>query len=314
MKRLLLGVALVAFLLFTAATSLTQVNPGQRAVVRRFGQVQPETRGPGLYVGLPWGIDRVDAVSIDTPRQITIGFDPKLAEEDEDVNPAGQFLTGDHNLVNIQAVVSYTIREDEVARYVLHKDRVDTVVAWVAESVVAEWVAAQPVEKVLLHGHRILSERLVAELPARLEPYQMGIKIERATLKPPFPPEEVRDDFEKVNQADTGIRTKVNQAEEKANAFKNEAAKEKNKIEQDAQGYARERLLEAEADAAKFTKKLEQYLAIKKTNPSYLDVLWLEEMTRLYVRMGEAGRIDLLDHFLEKGGLTILQSPLPKKK
>ena len=51
------------------------------------------------------------------------------------------------------------------------------------------------------------------------------------------------------------------------------------------------------------------------TNPDYLNALWLDDMTRLYGRMKEAGRIDVLDHYLSKEGLTITQFPLmPKKK
>ena len=45
------------------------------AVVRRFGQVVARP-GPGLWVGLPWGIDRVDRVPVRTARQLTVGYDP----------------------------------------------------------------------------------------------------------------------------------------------------------------------------------------------------------------------------------------------
>ena len=42
---------------------------------------------------------------------------------------------------------------------------------------------------------------------------------------------------------------------------------------------------------------------------------WQDDMTRIYARMKEAGRIDVLDHYLSKEGLTITQFPLlPKKK
>jgi hypothetical protein len=38
-------------------------------------------------------------------------------------------------------------------------------------------------------------------------------------------------------------------------------------------------------------------------------------MTRLFAKMQEAGRIDVLDHFLSGEGLNIMQFPLlPKKK
>ena len=52
-----------------------------------------------------------------------------------------------------------------------------------------------------------------------------------------------------------------------------------------------------------------------ETIADYLDALWLDDMTRLYTRMKDTGRIELLDHFLASEGLTITQFPLqPKKK
>ena len=60
MKRrrwLLLLVPLAAYLL----TGVAEIRPEERAVVRRFGRVVA-LPGPGLWVGLPYGIDRVDRV------------------------------------------------------------------------------------------------------------------------------------------------------------------------------------------------------------------------------------------------------------
>ena len=73
MQRFVVLVLLIAALLFTAATAVTQVQPGERAVVRRFGRVLPDTPGPGLYVGLPWGIDRVDRVAVGRVRRVSVG-------------------------------------------------------------------------------------------------------------------------------------------------------------------------------------------------------------------------------------------------
>src|SRR5205809_927416 len=96
--RLPLGLLLLAWLL----TGVTQVRPGERAVVRRFGAVVA-TPGPGLWVGFPWGIERVESVPVDLVRRVVIGFSPELAATA--ILPPGQMLTGDHNLVEIQAVI-----------------------------------------------------------------------------------------------------------------------------------------------------------------------------------------------------------------
>src|SRR2546428_852366 len=97
----LLGAGLIGYLL----TGLTQVRPGERAVVRRFGKVVDKP-GPGLLVGLPYGMDRVDRVPVDLLRRVRVGFQPGTEQTDE-TTPAGQLLTGDQNLVNVQVVVAY---------------------------------------------------------------------------------------------------------------------------------------------------------------------------------------------------------------
>ena len=260
--RLFLWLGLIAFLLFTAGTSFTVINSGERAVVRRFGRVLPESPGPGLHVGLPWGIDRVDREPIVQLRTINVGFNPKRVEEDQEITPQGQFLTGDHNLVNVQAEISYSVREEEVERYVLQKDRVDTVLAWLTESVLSEYIAGQNVDHLLLRGQQELRKRLLQELPERLRPYHLGIQIENANLKPLFPPEEVREEFEKVSQAETSIGTKVYQAEQESATRKRETESETYKLLRLAGADAASKRLEAESDANTFSTKLEQYRLI----------------------------------------------------
>ena len=53
MKRFVLALAALLFLVYTAATALTQVQPGERAVIRRLGRVLPDKPRPGLTIGLP---------------------------------------------------------------------------------------------------------------------------------------------------------------------------------------------------------------------------------------------------------------------
>src|SRR5947209_2624455 len=91
-----------------ALSGAVQIRPGERGVVRRFGRVLPQPLEPGLSIQLPWGMDRVDRVAVDRVQSITVGFQEEEFAEDE--IPVGQMLTGDHNLVNVQAVLTYNVR------------------------------------------------------------------------------------------------------------------------------------------------------------------------------------------------------------
>src|SRR6516164_6192794 len=95
-----LWILLLLLLAGYGLTGVAQVRPGERAVVRRFGRVLAHKPQPGLWIGLPWGMDRLDRVAVDRVQTVTVGY-PEAG--DASAMPAGQVLTGDHNLVNVAA-------------------------------------------------------------------------------------------------------------------------------------------------------------------------------------------------------------------
>src|SRR5262249_47432433 len=125
-RRTILAVLVVLLGLYLL-TGVTQVRSDERAVVRRFGRVLDYQPGPGLWIGLPWGMERVDRVRVDEVRRVEVGYQPD-ADEDGQTTLPGQFLTGDHNLVNLQMIVNYAVRHDELVNYVVHADEVNALV------------------------------------------------------------------------------------------------------------------------------------------------------------------------------------------
>jgi membrane protease subunit HflK len=63
--------ALTGYLL----SGFVQVRPGECAVVRRFGRVVA-VPGPGLWIGLPCGMEQVDRVPVDLVRRVAVGYQP----------------------------------------------------------------------------------------------------------------------------------------------------------------------------------------------------------------------------------------------
>ncbi len=312
--RLLLIIAGAVLLLSAAATGLTRIAPGERGVVRRFGRVLADKPGAGLYRGLPWGMERVDRVPVDTQRRITVGF---VGGETDDATgtPAGQLLTGDHNLVNVQAEIYYQVNEDEVEKFALQADRVEPLLTRLAEAALAEWIAGRKVDDVLVRGKLELPAYVRDAVQQRLRPYDLGVEIQQASISCLNPPDEVKAAFEEVATAQHAKDTKKNQAQQKANTRLNTTKATVNQMDRFAAQYAQAQKLQAEAEAAAFLKQFGQYREIAAKDPSYLNTLWLDAMTRIYGKMKEAGRIDVLDHYLSKEGLTITQFPLlPKKK
>jgi membrane protease subunit HflK len=301
------------FVEWTVYTALTQVPSDQRAVIRRFGRVLPHKPQPGLHVGWPWGIDRVDLAPVGKVRKIDLGFDDK-AEKDDEVVPSGQLLSGDHNLVNVQASIRFNVREEDMEKYVLQQENVDGFVARAAESLLAEWIAGRKVNDVLKRGRSELPRFLQVQMQERLGAYGLGIEIEQASVII-LAPDEVKAAFDRVAQAETGMGTQINQAREKANSLNKAAEAEVKRILDQANSYDRIERDNAANEAANFKLRLAQYREFTARDPNYLNTLWLDDMTRLFTRMKASGRIELLDHVLSDGGLTITQFPLqPRKK
>ena len=149
----------------------------------------------------------------------------------------------------------------------------------------------------------------------RLRDCDLGVQIEVASITRLNPPEEVKEAFDRVSQAQNNIQTQVNFADENAQRRLRDAEAEVFRTQRLTAAYVHSQELQARAEAENFLKRLEQYRQLSRANAGYLNALWLDEMARLYARMQSAGRIDLLDHYLTGDGLSILQFPaLPRKK
>jgi membrane protease subunit HflK len=311
MRRILLGILAAAVVAY-GLSGVVEVRPGERAVVRRFGRVLDEKPGPGLWIGLPWGMDQVDRVPVERVQRVTIGFSD--GDGDGQSMPAGRLLTGDQNLVDVQAEIYFKVRADRLEDYVTHQDRIPALLARAAETVMGEWVAGRTVDEVLLNGKNALRPELTEGTRERIESYNLGVEVLDAQVALIAPPGQVKEAFDSVAQAQTRIATLLNQAEQDAEAKLRVAHSEAFRVEQLALAYASSQKLLAQRDAERFTTRLEQYRRGLKNNPFYLRQIWEEERGKLFAAMRESGQLGLLDDHLGADGLDLtVAPPLPKK-
>jgi membrane protease subunit HflK len=279
-------------------------------VVRRFGRMLEQVPEPGLWVGLPWGMDRVDRVKVDRVQSVIVGYQ----EESDQTIPPGQMLTGDHNLVNVQVTLSYKVLPGQVVEYLLHSERAEDLITRAAEAVMAEWVAGRDVDEVLLNGKRQMREDLIRQTQAYLEPYNVGVDILDARVGLIAPPDEVKPAFDDVARNQTAIAKVVNNAEEKANRDWATALAKRFRLEQDTAAAIHGQLLQARREVESFTRRLQQYEQGRQENPYYLRQIWEEERGKLLARLKEKGQLGLLDHHLGPDGLDLsIAPPIPRK-
>ena len=214
----LLFIGLLAYL----STGIKQIRPGERAIVRRFGQVLDVQPKPGVWIGLPAGMDRVDKIAVDQVRRVTVGF-REGQDVSSDITPAGQMITGDQNLVNVQIVVSYVVDTDDLVTYVLHQARCEQMLALTCETVLAEWVGGQEVMYLLSQGKSELPGEVLARARERLKHHPLGVKLRSVSLTFLLPPDDVRDAFDRVNQAAARMDQQTNEAKQFAEQERSKA-------------------------------------------------------------------------------------------
>ena len=279
MKRALLVLA-VLLLLGYLATGVYQVQPGELAIVRRFGRVLDEPRLPGLNIGLPWGLDRVDRVAIDEQRQITVGFVAD-AVTDPQTAPPGQVLTGDNNLVDLQVKVFYTIARNDpraAVRFVLNQDRIEPLLIRAADSALIAELATEQVDRVLLGQSRTLESRIQERLTEVIQPYRIGVSIASVNLTHIQPPEELVEAFREVNRA----RTQMQIAEREALSYRQtEVSAARQSAERErarALAAYRDRVRQAQVEADNFLVLWHNLQAAGADRDTALLTLYLKEM------------------------------------
>lgn len=234
--RAFLPTALTVLSLLYLGSGLYIVQPGEQAVLRRFGSVLPGEVGPGLHYRLPWPIDRVDVISVTSIRR---------AETDRAL-----MLTGDENLINVRLSVHYQV-EDPVA-YLFRVTEADSLVASAAEAAVRQVIAEEAVDKILTVDKAEIQRRTATIAEATLDTYETGLRIVDVQLLESSPPEAVADAFRDVASAREDKQTLVNEALAYQNEIIPTARGEAATTTNTARAYAAEKLNRAKGEAARF--------------------------------------------------------------
>lgn len=272
---LLLLVLLLAYL----STGLYEVRPGEVGVVRRFGRVLDSPWSPGLNLGLPWGLDRVDRVAVDEQRQLSVGF-VEAEELGRPGLPQGQFLTGDNHLIDVRATVAYRVDRTHVTAFVVNEDRRESLFRHAAEESLAEALAADRMDPLLLGRARELELRMQALLIKRLEGYRLGLQIDSVNLTYAQPPQELAEVFREVNAMRNYRDRARTQAEKDREIAVSTTRTEARQIGAASQASARDRTTRARADADAFLALLRQ-----ADSPQALLTIYLREMGDVLKRM-----------------------------
>jgi len=223
--------------LFYLASGFYVVQPGEQAIVRRFGQVLPGEIGPGLHYRVPWPVDQVDIVSVSAVRR---------TETDRAL-----MLTGDENLINVRLGVHYVVADP--AAYLFRVTDPDTLVSAAAEAAARQVIAEEAVDNVLTIDKALIQSRAAELAQATLDAYETGLQIVDVQLLESSPPEAVADAFRDVSSAREDKQTVVNEALAYQNEVVPTARGDAATLVNAARAYAAEKVNAAQGEAARFS-------------------------------------------------------------
>ncbi|NOY82493.1 MAG: FtsH protease activity modulator HflK [Kiritimatiellaeota bacterium] len=211
LRRWTAGLAAVAVAAYLFSGLLT-IGTDERGVLLRFGRVRGEPLLPGVHLTLPAGIDRVARIRLRRTRRITVGAGTGLRTVGALPTPEqSQFLTGDRNIVDLQASVQFVV--DDPVAYLFRTTAPDALVRNAVEAALCEVVGAMTVDDVLTRRKAEVQNSARTAAQRLLQGYGAGVSLLSVSIERVGPPEAVADAFRDVVSARADSRRRKAEAE-----------------------------------------------------------------------------------------------------
>nr|WP_179588733.1 FtsH protease activity modulator HflK [Pigmentiphaga litoralis] len=274
------------------------VQEGQVAVVTQFGKYKETTRA-GFQWRLPYPIQSHEIVNQSQLRTIEVGFRNNSRSK---VLQESLMLTDDENIVDMQFVVQYRLKEGGARDYLFNSRNPDESVKQAAESAMREVVGKKKMDFVLYEGRTEVAAEVTKLMQNIMDIYGTGVLISTVAIQNAQPPEQVQAAFDDAVKAGQDRERQVNEGQAYANEVIPRAAGAASRLLQEAEGY-RSRIVEnAEGDASRFTQVLTEY---QKAPGVTRDRLYLDTMQEVFTNASKV----LVD---TRSGNNLLYLPLDK--
>ena len=253
-RWLVLLLAVIA--LWIGFTSFHVVEQNEQGVVLRFGRVA-RTAPAGFCVTFPWPVETVETVRTTEVRTMSIGF--RLRDEFRRVPPLEdqlQWLTGDTNIVEIQTVVQYMIKDPVDFLYRVadldEETPKDYALRVMGESVLTSLVARMEVDEALAAGKASLQESSRRLIQAAADEMRLGVQVLSVNIVEASPPPDVIAAFNDVTSAKADKERLLSEADGYVKDLLPKARAQANRIVTEAEIYRSETTNGARGEASRF--------------------------------------------------------------
>ncbi len=248
---MLLGLVITAWL----ASGFFIVDPQLRGVVLQFGKYR-STATEGLNWRVPYPFQSHELVNISQVRNVEVGFQESASVKRR--NPKESLvLTDDENIIDIQFVVQYEIRDP--LEFLFNNKNAEDAVKQVAETAIREIVGKSKMDVVLSEGRGKVAADTQKLMQDILDRYKSGILVRRVNLQAAQAPEEVKAAFDDAVKAGQDRERLKNEGEAYANDVLPKAKGAAARLLEEANGYRQTVVANAEGEASRFRQVLIEY-------------------------------------------------------
>jgi modulator of FtsH protease HflK len=269
----LVATALAAIVAYYALTF--RVDADELGIVMRFGKVT-RLEPPGLHFRMPYPIDEVRQPKVMRQNIIEVGMRTGTGPGVSYVRDESLMLTGDENIVDVNFVVFWRIRDAQ--QYLFNMQNPEITVKEVAESAMREVVGQSDIQPILTGARQKTEQAVQTLMQDVLDHYGGGIRVDQVQLLKVDPPTQVIDAFRDVQAAAADKERLQNEAASYASRIVPEAWGDAEQILQGARGYREQSVAEATGQSARFLMIYEEY---KKAPEVTRKRMYLETMERI---------------------------------
>jgi modulator of FtsH protease HflK len=286
-------------------TGIYIVDDSENAVVLRFGQHVNTVTDAGINYHLPYPIESVWKENVIEPKRFEFGYrtvkegDTRTNAQYSSVLDESLMLTGDENLVEVEASMQFVITDIEA--FLFNVEDPYATLRMTGETAIRRVVANHPLDDVLTDKKEKVQEEIELLTQEIINEYRLGVTLKAVQLQDVNPPESVNAAFKDVIAAKEDKQAAINQSQTYANDILPKARGEAAKLINEAQAYKQKRISEANGDVAKFVAILKQYEVAKEITRKRM---YLETISEIIS--------DLELYFIDEGGNTLPFLPLGK--
>jgi membrane protease subunit HflK len=206
-----------AMALLYALSGITVVKPDEMAVILRWGRLAGPTpalrqHGPGLLFAFPRPVDEVVRVKVKRIAELrvtTLTSETVYPSDTLDPLTAGYALTGDRNVVHVDMVARYRVKEP--AAWAFYGAKAEDVLRVEVTAAMVRSLGETGVDRVLAEGRKDLIATAARRAQAGLDAVASGLELTSLELTQLAPPAALAKDFDAVQSAFIEAETKRKQ-------------------------------------------------------------------------------------------------------